>query len=256
MVVAGIEQASADAVEEGNKGGGTGMTALGFKAGTGSASRVIRGRVKVKGEEEEKKYTLGALVQANFGAQWDLHIGRVPVGKMMMDPEKRRAWEKNIHPDADDGTEGKGNGNEKGIPTHGKEKGPNKDGSIIVILATDAPLSSTQCQRLAKRASIGVARVGGWASNTSGDLFLAFSTGRRAPRDDGVKWELEVERKVEVLDDQNINALFECAADATEEAIYNALCMAETVEGPLGRKAVAMDLGEVRGLLERFYVRE
>ena len=240
MVVTGIEEASGARVEEGNSGGGTGMTAAGFKAGTGSASRILPG----------KGYTLGALVQANYGAQWDLHIGRVPVGKMMMEGEKRKNWEKNIRPEG----EGEGGEKEKEIPV--REKAPSKDGSIIVILATDAPLSAIQCQRLAKRATIGVARVGGWASNTSGDIFLAFSTGVRAARDPGVKWEVEVERTVEALEDQNLNALFECAADATEEAIYNALCMAETTEGPLGRKAFAMDLGRVRELLEKYYVRE
>ena len=134
-----------------------------------------------------------------------------------------------------------------------------KDGSIIIILATDAPLHPTQLQRLAKRATIGLSRVGGWGSNTSGDVFLAFSTATAEgvlPRDPPLNWELDVNASgaLDVLNNNSVNALFEAAADAVEESVYNALCMAEDTLGPAGRECRALPLGEVRGLLERHYV--
>ncbi|KAI4146739.1 MAG: hypothetical protein LQ340_005825, partial [Diploschistes diacapsis] len=204
-----------------------------------------------------RTYTLGALVQSNFGAQWDLHIGRVPVGKLMMDPDRRRAWEKNLHP------ESPGSGSPEDLPQAAstgastRKEEASKDGSIIVVLATDAPLSSQQLERLAKRATVGLARVGGWGSNTSGDVFLAFSTAESlaSPREPGRSFEVRIERRAEVVHDQCLNGLFECAADAVEEAIYNSLCMARTTVGPEGLVAEEIDLGVLADLLERYYVR-
>ena len=104
------------------------MLCQGFKGGTGSASRVIKGKVMLPEEaEKEVEYTVAALVQVNYGAQWDLHIGHVPVGKLLMDPEQRAIWESN--------PPGKGS----------KEDGKKKDGSIIVIIATDAPMRKLTC---------------------------------------------------------------------------------------------------------------
>jgi D-aminopeptidase len=236
MVVQGIEQANANKVPEGNTGGGTGMTCQGFKAGTGSASRIIKGKIAL-GEENEswKNYTIGALVQANFGAQWYLNIGSVPVGKLMMGKEKRDAWENDIRPM--------------------EPLGPPKDGSIIIVIATDAPLHPTQLTRLAKRATVGLSKVGGWGSNSSGDIFLAFSTAEKIPRQtsDG-RFDTALRQKVGVVVDDTINALFEAAADCVEESVYNALCMAEDMEGPEGRTAKAIDLEHLRQLLEQHYV--
>jgi D-aminopeptidase len=227
MVVDGITNASSDPVPEGNTGGGTGMTMAGFKGGTGSASRVLKGTA----HGVPVTYTLGALVQANYGAKRDLRIGGVPVGRLMMEEDSEA-----MDPYAD-----------------AVEARKKKDGSIIIILATDAPLHPLQLQRLAKRATVGLSRCGGFGSNSSGDIFLAFSTAAeinpsadvddpRAP---------SVETRVDVVRDATINGLFECAADAVEEAIYNVLCMAEDMVGPEGREVKAMDLDRLKGLMER-----
>ena len=133
-----------------------------------------------------------------------------------------------------------------------------KDGSIIVIIATDAPLHPTQLRRLAKRATIGLARVGGNGHNPSGDIFLAFSTGNSIPVQT-----ISMERRsvdpfkptpltTEIIDDQSINGLFEATADATEESIYNALCMAETMEGSKGHKIEALPLERVQEIMSKY----
>ena len=242
MVVRGIENASADPVAEGNTGGGTGMCLAGFKGGTGSASRVVKGRrssSSVKNEEEEITYTVAALVQANYGKKRDLRVGGVPVGKLLME---------------EDG-EVEGLQQQQGRRKEEEEQGKTKkDGSIIVVLATDAPLHPLQLQRLAKRATVGLARCGGWGSNSSGDIFLAFSTAEKID----VNFKVvdpkvpTVEQSVDVVRDGTINALFECAADVVEEAIYNVLCMAEDMVGPLGREVKAMDLDRLKRVVERY----
>jgi D-aminopeptidase len=184
--------------------------------------------------EETVQYTVAALAQINYGAIWDLHIGRVPVGKLMMDEKKRADWEKGIS---------------------NRDAGPPKDGSIIVVIATDAPLHATQLRRVAKRATTGMARVGGWGSNSSGDLFLAFSTAEKIPTHptDG-RFDMAVRQKASLALDDTINAVFEAAADCTEESIYNGLCMAEDTEGPKGLKMNAIDLDRLKQLLEQHYV--
>ncbi|CAF9910025.1 MAG: hypothetical protein GOMPHAMPRED_006930 [Gomphillus americanus] len=244
FVVRGIDSATDAAVPEGLTGGGTGMICQGFKSGTGSASRQIKGSYKhpSNGSVESKTYTLGVLVQPNFGAQWDLHIGRVPIGKLLMTPSQRRQWESNLSSQQQQKDSNPSN--------------PSKDGSVIIIIGTDAPLHPTQLQRLAKRATIGLSRVGGWGSNTSGDVFLAFSTAGKIPRDPPRSWDLDVNASgpLDVLNNNSINALFEAAADAVEESVYNALCMAEDTIGPMGRLMKALPLEEVRELLERYYV--
>jgi len=238
MVVKGIESASKDPVPEGNTGGGTGMLCQGFKGGTGSASRIIQGKVAFEGEEEiTVKYTVGVLVQANYGAQWDLKITGVPVGRLMMNKVWREEWEEGIKP--------------KGQTT----REPQKDGSIIIIIATDAPLHPTQLRRLAKRATVGLSRVGGWGGNSSGDIFLAFSTAEKIPRHtDDDHFDTAMRQKVGMVVDDTINALFEAVADCAEESIYNALCMAEDTEGPTGVRVRAIDLDALKQLLEKYYV--
>ncbi|PYH88395.1 putative D-aminopeptidase [Aspergillus ellipticus CBS 707.79] len=224
MVVRGIERAGAGRVSEGNTGGGTGMMCQGFKGGTGSASRVV----DAVAFGEERAYTLGVLVQANYGAKRDLRFGGVPVGRVMIEEEEEEEEEEKA------------------------DAAKAKDGSIIVVIATDAPLHPTQLQRLAKRATVGLSRVGGWGSNSSGDIFVAFSTAEKIPRAPEFSWKPTVEQKVSVVQDVTINALFECAADATEEAIYNALLGAEDMEGPKGVKAKAIDHSKLAAIMERY----
>ena len=227
MVVRGIDCANAERVKEGNTGGGTGMLSHGFKGGTGSASRVIDG----VHFGEETTYTVAALIQANYGAKRDLRFGGIPVGRLIVEEEDAAAAAKTQeHENARRG----------------------KDGSIIVVIATDAPLHPTQLQRLAKRATVGLSRVGGWGSNSSGDIFVAFSTAEKIPRKPKASWKPTVEQKVAVVQDQTINSLFECAAEATEEAIYNALVAAEDMEGPGGMKVQALDHEKLKGIVEKY----
>lgn len=222
--VKGIETAGTEPVEEGNTGGGTGMCCQGFKGGTGSASRVLEGVL----HGQKKTYTIAALVQANYGAKRDLRIGGVPVGRILMEEDGKQDEE-----------------------TTEKKK---KDGSIIIILATDAPLHPMQLQRMAKRGTVGLARVGGWGSNSSGDLFLAFSTAERINPSMKVAdyFAPSIEQSVDVVRDMTINGLFECAADVVEEAIYNVLCMAEDTIGPLGREVKALDLDRLKSVMDRY----
>ncbi|OOF96827.1 hypothetical protein ASPCADRAFT_206969 [Aspergillus carbonarius ITEM 5010] len=228
MVVRGIDEASADPVQEGNTGGGTGMMCQGFKGGTGSASRVVDGvAFGVEGT-----YTVAALVQANYGAKRDLRFGGVPVGRLLEEEEEEEK--------------------KKGGQDEAADAVKAKDGSIIVVIATDAPLHPTQLQRLAKRATVGLSRVGGWGSNSSGDIFIAFSTAEKIPRAPDFSWKPTIEQKVAVVQDVTINALFECAADATEEAIYNALLGVEDMEGPRGVKVKALDHAKLVAIMERF----
>uniref|UniRef100_A0A1Y1K7B0 Uncharacterized protein n=1 Tax=Photinus pyralis TaxID=7054 RepID=A0A1Y1K7B0_PHOPY len=132
------------------------------------------------------------------------------------------------------------------------EPEPRKDGSIIIIVSTDAPLIPIQLQRLATRATVGLGKVGGYGNNTSGDIFLAFSTANKVPVGDvsmqakpGFNDFTPAERVVRMSDNDTMNGLFEAAADATEEAIYNAMFMAESMTGYKGRHVPALDLDDV-----------
>ncbi len=193
-------------VAEGNVGGGTGMICHGFKGGIGTASR----RVTAAGHE----YTVGVLVQANHGLRSMLRLGGRPVGEAIdhtMVP---------LPP---------------GIPNA-------ETGSIIVVVATDAPLLADQCARLARRATTGLAWVGGFGSDSSGDIFLAFATGNRVPA------AAVGPVPVATLPHTAMTPLFQGAAEATEEAIWNALCAAETMTGHRGATAHAVPLDAVVAL--------
>lgn len=138
-----------------------------------------------------------------------------------------------------------------------KEEKDKQDGSIIIVLATDAPLHPTQLRRLAKRATVGLARVGGWASNSSGDIFLAFSTanqitvqGHTATTKNMDPWKPKA-KIMDMIDDQTINALFEASADAVEEAILNAVFKAESMEGN-GNRIDALNLDKVKDLMQKY----
>jgi D-aminopeptidase len=231
-------------IPEGNTGGGTGMMCQGYKGGTGTSSRVVPG-LGVPGPDglaPEKSYTIAALVQANYGRQKHLRISGVPVGKIIADEDVKSAAAEEA---------------KKREEEMNKVK-DQKDGSIIIILATDAPLHPTQLQRIARRATIGLAKVGAHAHNPSGDIFLAFSTANEvqvqsvtaeARRVDPFK---ATARAVEVTDDNTLNALFEAAADATEEAIYNALCGAETMVGHKGHVVEALPLDRVKDIMAKY----
>ncbi|CAK7235263.1 hypothetical protein SBRCBS47491_009233 [Sporothrix bragantina] len=238
-VAEGIKHASSDPVPEGNRGGGTGMICLGHKGGTGSSSRVVEGVGK------DTKYTVAALVQANFGSLRNLTIAGVPYGRIVA--AERAAASK--------------------PPVEADKAKEERDGSIIIILATDAPLHPRQCERLAKRATVGLSRVGGYGQNPSGDIFLAFSTANDVPvqkfdkGDDKVDKDTAIDpfkplvHGVNVVNDESINGLFEAAADATEEAIYNALCMAETLTGFQDHKIEALDLDKLKTVMDKHMVK-
>ncbi|KAH8888925.1 DmpA/ArgJ-like protein [Thozetella sp. PMI_491] len=222
-------------VLEGNHGGGTAMICHGFKGGTGTSSRVVPG--------VGKDYVLGVLVQANHGQRADLRIANVPVGKLLMDEDKKRA----AAPPT------------REIPVGGKAM----EGSIIIIIATDAPLLPHQLKRLAKHASMGVTQVSGHASgrNFSGEIFLAFSTGtspdKLAEASSGMGYLPPVEvQTVETVRNETIDSLLYAVSEATEEAILNAMCQAETLVGQEGRKIEALPLDRVQSLLDKHMVRD
>jgi D-aminopeptidase len=201
-------------IAEGNVGGGTGMICHDFKGGTGTASRIVI--------EDGARYTVGALVQANYGLRELLRIDGVPIGREI-GPE--------IVPARISG---------KQIAARNEE-----GGSIIVVLATDAPLLPIQCQRLARRATTGLAWVGGIGANGSGDLFIAFSTGNHVGQNDKIT-------NVRMLAPDAMTSLFRAAAEATEEAILNALCMAETMTGRDDRTIHALPLDRLQHVMRSY----
>jgi D-aminopeptidase len=209
-VIQAIESAGPGPVTEGNVGGGTGMICHDFKGGIGSASRLV--------SCPAGDYTVGALVQANHGDRADLRIDGVPVGREL-----------------------------------GYDKVPNPwlslrqtPSSILVIVATDAPLIPAQCQRLAKRATLGMARVGGMGHNWSGDLFLAFATGNHLPDSTQTHYEIKM------LLHRHLNVFFEAVAEAVEEAILNALTAAETTTGYKGRTVHALPLDDLQQIMAKY----
>ena len=208
-VDAALDGAKGGAVAEGNVGGGTGMTCHRFKCGIGTSSR----SVKVKGHG----YTVGALVQANYGTRQSLRIAGVPVGQHL---------------------------EEDGLGDETSSDGDN--GSIIIVVATDAPLLPQQLNRIAKRAGLGLGRMGSFAGNGSGDIFVAFSTANaKAMGGTGI-------RSAEFLDNGSLDGLFEATAQATEEAIVNAMIAARDMQGEAGRSAKALPHAELVKLLERY----
>jgi len=209
-VIEAIESAKSGIVAEGNVGGGTAMTCYQFKCGIGTASRVI--------ETVDGPFTVGVLVQANYGWRDVLQIAGVPVGKEI--PVKTVA---DIRTPMDD-----------------------EMGSIIVVIATDAPLLPHQLKRVATRAGLGIARVGGMASNGSGDIFIAFSTANATELRDGTNL------SARLLGNENITPVFSGAVLATEEAIVNALVAAETMTGWQGRTVEAIDHEALRNALRKY----
>jgi L-aminopeptidase/D-esterase-like protein len=208
-VFAALDGAQSGAVPEGNVGGGTGMRCYGFKCGTGTASRTM--------PTPAGDYSVGVLVQANHGARHLLRIAGVPVGTELPNtspPDER---------DDDEASK-----------------------SIIIVVATDAPLLPHQLKRLARRASLGLARTGSISGNGSGDIFIAFSTANpgaaSAPGN----------AQIAMLSNRHITPLFEATVQATEEAIINALIAAETMTGMNGRTASAIPHDRVRDILRKY----
>ncbi len=197
-----LDEASSGPVAEGNVGGGTGMMLYGFKGGIGTASRVVT--------IGDSTYTVGVLVQGNCGARHQLRVDGVPVGQEISDLR----WQTSA-PTAGDASPG-------------SEARPGRDGSIIIVIATDAPLSDRQLSRLCRRGMLGLARTGSVAGHGSGDIVIAFSNALANRQDVEDRSPLLVRTQV---NDLQINDLFEATVEATEEAVLNALIAAETTTG-------------------------
>ena len=210
-VARAIETAHGGAIEEGSVGGGTGMICYEFKGGIGTASRTVAA-VADRGSSEEKRYTVGVLVQANCGRRPQLTIRGLPIGKE--------------------------------IP--GSVFNQQETGSIIIIVATDAPLLPHQLKRLARRASLGLARTGSVSGNGSGDLFIAFSTANPHAADSSPPT-----RTIETMPNDLMDPLFTVTVDATEEAIINALVDNHDMTGRDNHKVEALPHERLRQLFQQ-----
>ena len=199
-----LDSAHDGPVEEGNVGGGTGMICNEFKGGIGTSSRVL--------DAKYGGYTVGVLVQCNYGQRDQLRIAGVPVGREIAGP---KVWDDDV-------------------------------GSIIVVVATDAPLIPTQLKRVAKRVTLGLGRDGSYSGDGSGDIFIAFSTANPgAASYSGV-------RPLSMLPNDQINPIFLATVQATEEAVVNAMIAAETMTGVKGHTVIALPHDRLRELLKRY----
>lgn len=210
-VFAALNSAASGPVAEGNVGGGTGMSCYGFKGGIGTASRKLA--------DKRGGYTVGVLVQANHGSRPELIIAGAPVGREITDLLPR---------------------------FHFGEAASPKNGSIIVVVATDAPLLPHQLKRLTHRVPMGIARTGGIGANTSGDIFMAFSTANPgAAQRSGL-------RQLDMLPNDQLDPLLTATIQATEEAIINALIAAETMEGINGNTIYALPHERAQAALRKY----
>ena len=199
-----LESAHTGPVAEGNVGGGTGMICNEFKGGIGTASRVL--------DSKYGGYTVGVLVQCNYGQRDQLRIAGVPVGREI---PGQKVWDDDV-------------------------------GSIIVVVATDAPLIPTQLKRVAKRVTLGLGRDGSYSGDGSGDIFIAFSTANsRGASSRGL-------RQLTMLPNDQINPVFLATVQATEEAVINALVAAETMTGVNGHTVVALPHDRLREVLQKY----
>jgi len=214
-----MEAAASGPVVEGNVGGGTGMICHRFKGGIGTSSRTVA--------VEGARYTVGVLVQCNYGSREQLRIAGVPVGQEIPDLMPARPGEGGAPEPADDGAD--------------------REGSIIVVVATDAPLLPHQLKRVARRVSLGLGRQGSTSGNGSGDIFIAFSTANR----DAAAGLTPVTR-LELLANDHLNPVFGATVEATEEAIVNALVAAETMTGADDVTVYALPHDRLREILRRY----
>ncbi|MCA0456357.1 MAG: P1 family peptidase [Chloroflexi bacterium] len=208
-VLAAVANASSGPVTEGCVGGGTGMICYDFKGGIGTSSRLV--------DTPSGRFTVGALVQANHGNRELFRVNGVPVGLEIPTTDIPSGWDEPLQPN-----------------------------SIIVIVATDAPLLPGQCKRMAQRVTIGLARTGCVGHNGSGDLFLAFSTGNNVPN------LLDAPHDVKMFPNPHMNYLFDGVAEAVEEAVINALVGAETTVGFKGRTAHALPHDRLQAAMARY----
>ena len=199
-----LDSARSGPVEEGNVGGGTGMICNEFKGGIGTASRVL--------DSKHGGFTVGVLVQCNYGRRDQLRIAGVPIGREITD---HQVWKKDV-------------------------------GSIIVVVATDAPLLPTQLKRLAKRVSLGLGRNGSYSGDGSGDIFIAFSTANSgAASSEGLQ-------HLTMLPNEQLDPLFVATVQATEEAVINAMVAAETMTGINNRTVIALPHDRLREVLKKY----
>ncbi len=205
-VFAALDSAQGGAIAEGNVGGGTGMICHEFKGGTGTSSRLVK--------IDQRSYVVGALVQANYGVRGELRIAGAPVGKHL---QNDLLWSEPVR----------------------------DQGSIIIVIATDAPLMPHQLKRLARRASMGLARVGSYAGNGSGDIFIAFSTANASAIQSATA-------QLTALGNDELDGLFLATVQAVEESIVNALIAAKTMIGVDGHRAVAIDHDQLRQVLRKY----
>lgn len=212
-----IETAQAGPVAEGNVGGGTGMACFGYKGGTGTASRVL--------PAADGGYTVGVLVQCNTGSRHELRIAGVPVGQLI---PVQSPW----------------------ASIYGRSRADM--GSIIIVIATNAPLTATQLDRLCKRATLGLGRVGGTSGDGSGDLFVSFSTANPGadvapPEHPGASPPIA---HVEMLPNWSLDPLFNATIHTTEEAIVNAMVAAKTMTGADGHTLTALPHARLKALMQ------
>ncbi len=212
-VLNALDSAKTGMIEEGNVGGGTGMLCYEFKGGTGTASRKLPDKLG--------GWTVGVLTQCNFGRRYQLTIAGVPVGQHLLDNAPF---------------------------TNGENPFKQDDGSLIIIIVTDAPILPHQLKRLAKRATIGMARTGSMGGNGSGDIFLAFSTANPEAAH-GNEMGLS---NIQALSNDHIDPLFSASALATEEAIINAMVAAEDMTGHNGIGIKALPHEEVQTILGKY----
>ncbi|HSK51812.1 MAG TPA: P1 family peptidase [Clostridia bacterium] len=227
-VHAALAGAAGGRVAEGNVGGGTGMVCHEFKGGIGTASRVI--------DEAGGGFTVGVLIQANHGRREWLRVDGVPVGEHLG---------RDVVPSAFDGA---GEPEDAGDRYGKAALPPPGSGSIIIVVATDAPLLPHQCERLAQRAGLGIARAGAIGGQTSGDLFIAFATGNRFAADGPTA---RPTYELRALSDRFIDPLFMATIEAAEEAVVNALLAAETMTGRDGHVAHAIPHDRLLEVLAR-----
>jgi D-aminopeptidase len=232
---AALAAAAGGPVAEGSVGGGTGMICHAFKGGIGTASRVV--------PADAGGFTVGALVQANYGSRELLRIDGVPIGEAIPTADVPSPWDA-----ADAQARARAGGLAPGGGAGGLAPG---SGSIIVVLATDAPLLPHQCERLAQRAGLGIARMGGIGSTGSGDIFIAFATGNRGLPGPATVPTPAAVHDVRMLDDSRITPLFQGAVEAVEEAIVNAMLVAESMTGADGITAHGLDGERVVEIMAR-----
>jgi D-aminopeptidase len=205
-----IDSAAAGPVAEGNVGGGTGMICNGYKGGTGTSSRKLA--------EKDGAYTVGVLVQCNYGSRQNLRIAGIPVGREIPS-EDPYAF----------------------VPSDIADRG-----SIIVVVATDAPLLSHQLKRLARRVSLGLGRDGSISGNGSGDIFIAFSTANSDA------YAADPVADIKILSNEKIDPLFAATVQAVEEAVINAMIAAETMTGINDHRVIALPHDQLRAILKKY----